>query len=65
MTLVELRDKIDKIIQEHPSWANVNRIGRVLSEKEDGYREMEMLEDFRRICCDGQGMVAFELVMQE
>ena len=65
MTLVELRDKIDKIIQEHPSWTNVNRIGRVLSEKEDGYCEMEMLEDFRPICCDGQGMVAFELVMQE
>lgn len=65
MTLVELRDKIDKIIQEQPSQDNVNRIGRVLSEEDDGYCEMEILEDFRPICCDGQGMVAFELVMEE
>ena len=39
MTLVELRDKIDKIIQEHPSWANVNRIGRVLSENMSGTKK--------------------------
>ena len=28
-------------------------------------KNMEWLEDFRVICCDGQGMVAFELVMEE
>lgn len=56
---------IDKIIKEKPSQVNINRIGRVLSKEEDGYCEMKMIENFRPICCDGQGMVAFELVMEE
>lgn len=64
MTLKELRDKIDSIIEETPSWANVDRIGTAYSKDEDGYVEMEWLEDITPICCDGQGMVAFQLVMQ-
>lgn len=27
MTLIELRDKINTILEETPSWANVDRIG--------------------------------------
>ena len=66
MTLKELRDKIDTIIAETPSWANVDRIGIVTNTEEDtGWKDMVWLKDFRSICCDGQGMVAFELVMEE
>ena len=66
MTLKELRDKIDAIIEEHPSWADCNRIGIVTNTEEDtGWKDMLMLQDFRSICCDGQGMVAFELVIEE
>lgn len=66
MTLIELRDKIDSIIKETPSWANVDRIGIVTYTEEDtGWKDMEWLKDFRAICCDGMGMVAFELVMEE
>ena len=66
MTLIELRDKINTILEETPSWADVNRIGIVTNtDDETGFKDMEWLEDFRTICCDGQGMVAFELVMEE
>lgn len=66
MTLKELRDKIDSIIGESPSWADVDRIGIVTNTEEDtGWKDMEWLVDFRTISCDGQGMVAFELVMKE
>lgn len=66
MKLIELRDKINSIIEETPSWANVERIGIVTNtDDETGFKDMEWLEDFRAICCDGQGMVAFELVMEE
>lgn len=65
MTLKELRDKIDAIIDKTPSWANVDRIGIVTNTDEYGFKDMEWLVDFRAICCDGQGMVAFELVMEE
>ena len=65
MKLIELRNKIDAIIKETPSWADVERIGIVASSESDGRKEMIWLKDFRSICCDGQGMVAFELVMEE
>lgn len=65
MKLIELRDKINAIIEETPSWANVERIGIVTETYENGEKDMIWLEDFRKICCDGQGMVAFELVMEE
>lgn len=66
MKLIELRDKINDIIEKTPSWANVERIGIVTNtDDETGFKDMEWLEDFRTICCDGQGMVAFELVMKE
>ena len=65
MTLLELKNKIDKILEETPSWGEVSRIGIVTNTEEDGWKEMTYLEDFRPICCDGQGMVAFELVMEE
>ena len=65
MTLKELRDKIDSIIKEHPSWGDCERIGIVTESCSDGWKEMLWLKDFRDICCDGQGMVAFELVMEE
>lgn len=65
MTLIELRDKINKIIEETPSWSEVSRIGIVTDTYEDGSKDMLWLKDFRSICCDGQGMVAFELVMEE
>ena len=65
MTLIELRDKINTILEETPSWANVDRIGIVTNtDDETGFKDMEWLEDFRTISCDGQGMVAFELVME-
>jgi hypothetical protein len=65
MTLIQLRDKINQIIEETPSWANVDRIGRVVGyDPEMGWKDMEWLEDFVTICCDGQGMVAFQLVME-
>lgn len=64
MTLIELRDKINAILEKTPSWANVDRIGIVTNTDETGFKDMEWLEDFRTICCDGQGMVAFELVME-
>ena len=66
MTLIDLRDKINTIIQKNPSWANVERIGIVTDTEEDtGWKDMKWLVDFRTICCDGQGMIAFELVMEE
>ena len=65
MTLIDLRNKIDAIIQEHPQWQNVDRIGIVNYTDNEGWKEMTWLKDFRTICCDGQGMVAFELVMEE
>ena len=64
MTLKELRDKIDAIIEKTPSWANVDRIGTAYDKDEDGYVEMYWLEDIIPICCDGQGMVAFQLVIE-
>lgn len=65
MTLLELRNKIDAIIEKSPSWADVSRIGIVTGEDEDGDKDMRWLEDFRPINCDGHGMVAFELVIEE
>ena len=65
MKLIELRDKINDIIEETPSWADVERIGIVTESYEDGSKDMLWLEDFCPISCDGQGMVAFELVMEE
>lgn len=66
MTLIDLRDKINTVIQKNPSWANVERIGIVTDTEEDtGWKDMKWLVDFRTICCDSQGMVAFELVMEE
>ena len=65
MTLLELRDRINSILEETPSWGNVSRIGIVTDSYENGEKDMLWLQDFRSICCDGQGMVAFELVMEE
>jgi hypothetical protein len=65
MKLIELRDKINDIIEKTPSWANVERIGIVDYTYDNGSKDMIWLKDFRSICCDGQGMVAFELVMEE
>lgn len=64
MTLIELRDKINAIMEKTPSWANVDRIGIVNSKDSDGFCEMNWLIDFKPICCDGQGMVAFQMVME-
>lgn len=64
MTLIELRNKINIILEETPSWADIERIGIVTNTDETGFKDMEWLEDFRVISCDGQGMVAFELVMK-
>ena len=63
MTLIQLRDKINKILEETPSWADVDRIGIVTNKDDDGFCDMDWLENFGSICCDGQGMVAFQLVM--
>lgn len=66
MKLIELRDKINKIITETPSWANCERIGIVTNvEEETGWKDMEYCVDIKPICCDGQGMVAFQLVMED
>jgi hypothetical protein len=65
MKLIELRDKIDNIIKENPSWANCERIGRVTDCDETGFKDMELLKDFVSISCDGMGMVAFQLVMED
>ena len=64
ITLRELQDKINAILEETPEWGDVDRIGIVDSTGEDGFKEMTWLKDFQEICCDGQGMVAFELVME-
>ena len=65
MTLLELRDKINAILEEVPEWGNIDRIGIVTNcDHETGYKDMEWLENFGSICCDGQGMVAFQLVME-
>lgn len=66
MTLKELRDKIDEIIKTKPRFADCERIGTIIDiDKETGFVEMEWLEDIREICCDGHGMAAFQLVMQD
>ncbi len=65
MKLIELRDIIDSIIKENPSWADCERIGTVISKDEDGFCEMEWIKDFKPICCDGQGMVAFQIVLED
>ena len=66
MNLLQLRDKIDKIITDEPSWADCERIGIVTNvEEETGWKDMEWLKDLVPICCDGQGMVAFQLVMED
>ncbi|MBP5723649.1 MAG: hypothetical protein J6X18_08780 [Bacteroidales bacterium] len=66
MTLQQFRDKIDKIIEETPSWANCERIGIVTNVEQDtGWKDMEYCVDIQPICCDGQGMVAFQLVMED
>lgn len=66
MTLIELRDKINAILEKTPEWGNVERIGIVKEcDRETGWKEMEWLKDFGSICCDGQGMVAFQLVMED
>ena len=64
MKLIELRDKINEILEKTPSWGNCERIGIVQGKDETGFCDMEWLEDFKPICCDGQGMVAFQLVME-
>lgn len=66
MKLIELKNKIDEILENVPEWADVERIGIVIdTEEETNFKEMIWLKDFQTICCDGQGMVAFELVMEE
>lgn len=66
MTLIELRDKCNQIIEENPTWANCERIGIVTNvEKDTGWKDMEWCVDIKSICCDGQGMVAFQLVMED
>ena len=40
MRLIELRDKINNIIEKTPSWANVERIGIVTESYEDGSKDM-------------------------
>lgn len=65
MTLIELRDKINAIIEKTPGWASCNRIGIVTGVYEDGFKDMEWCVDIRPICCDGQGMVAFQMVMED
>lgn len=66
MTLIELRDKCTQIIEKNPNWANVDRIGIVVNiEKDTGWKDMEWCVDLKPICCDGQGMVAFQLVLED
>lgn len=65
MTLIELRNKIDEILEKTPSWGDVNRVGIVTAMCDDGGVDMEWLVDLRDICCDGHGMVAFQLVLED
>lgn len=68
MTLIELRDKINEMLDKNPSWGDVGRVGIVTAKYEDNGIEsvdMEMLVDLRDICCDGHGMVAFQLVLED
>lgn len=65
MTLKELRDKIDKIIEETPSLADCDRIGIVTASYDDRSVDMELLADIKPICCDGHDMVGFQLVLED
>lgn len=65
ISLIQLRDKINDILEKTPSWADVERIGIVTATYDDGSKDMDWLVDFRPICCDGHGMVAFQLVMED
>lgn len=66
MTLLELRNKIDEIIKKCPSWADVERIGIVtVTYPDDHAVDMDWCVDLRPICCDGHGMVAFQMVMED
>ena len=66
MKLIELRDKINDIIEKYPSWADCERIGVVTaSYPDDNSVDMDWCVDLRDICCDGHGMVAFQLVMED
>lgn len=65
ITLVQLRDKINEILEKTPSWGDVARVGVVTMKYDDGSVDMDWLVDLRDICCDGHGMVAFQLVLED
>lgn len=65
MTLIELRDKINKILKKTPSYGDVERIGIVTDKDETGYCDMLFLKNFGSFNCDGHGMVGFQLVMED
>lgn len=66
MTLEQMYEKIGKIIKENPSWADCERIGVVTNdEKDTGWKDMEWCIDIKPICCDGQGMVAIQLELED
>ena len=44
MKLIELRDKINEILEKTPSWGNCERIGIVQGKDETGFCDMEWLE---------------------
>ena len=66
MNLLQLRDRIDQIITKNPGWAECDRIGVVQNvDKETGWVDMEWCVGIKPICCDGQGMVAFQLELED
>lgn len=65
ISLLQLRDKIDKMLADHPSWGDVARVGVVTMKYDDSSVDMDWLVDLRDICCDGHGMVAFQLVLED
>ena len=66
MNLQEMYDKIGEIIKENPSWANCDRIGVVRDvEKDTGWKDMEWCVDVKTICCDGQGIAAIQLELED
>lgn len=65
MTLIELQDKINEMLDKTPQWGDIDRVGIVTAKYDDNSVDMEMLVDLKDICCDGHGMVAFQLILED
>lgn len=64
ISLLQLRDKIDKILAEHPSWGDISRVGVVTAKHDNGFVDMDWLVDLRDIHCNN-GLIAFQLVLED